>query len=433
MKLAGVETMSYRDRVVDPSLNRQLGPAWLGTLRTKALEKLKSVGLPNRSHESWKYLHLEGLLEQNYGEPTREIPRDLDRFEKDKAFVFINGILQPFSFPVSNAVKVIELSKATREDSSLAEYLEADLEKETNAFGLANTLYFDRGAVIFIAAAQTPTEPIPIRWVTASFSEPFAYHPRLLVIAEEGSKASIIIEHQSFGKMASLVNGVSEFFLMKNSNLKVTEIFQKGGQGFELIQNRCFLKHSSRLEWKTFAQEGPVRRQEIRAVLQEPEAVFEVQSLSLIQDEGRFYQHSIADHESGHCQSRQFFKNILAGKAQAECNSLVHVVRGAQKTESNQLNRNLLLTEGTRVYSRPQLKIYSDDVQCAHGSATGQMDAEEVFYLKSRGLTDPMARLLLGFGFAEEILAKIEPASLRESIEREVKEALRALFASKGI
>jgi len=118
------------------------------------------------------------------------------------------------------------------------------------------------------------------------------------------------------------------------------------------------------------------------------------------------------------------YKNILGGAAQAEFNSLVHVFRGANKSDSQQLDRNLLLSDKARAYSRPQLKIDADDVKANHGAATGQLEQNELFYLRSRGLDKDYARFILTYGFAREILDKIEPVSLREKLEG---------FASKAI
>jgi Fe-S cluster assembly protein SufD len=130
--------------------------------------------------------------------------------------------------------------------------------------------------------------------------------------------------------------------------------------------------------------------------------------------------HSVIDHKQPHCTSRQLYKGILDGNARAVFNGKVFVREGAQKTDAMQTNKNLLLSAQARVDTKPQLEIYADDVKCAHGAAVGQIDEEELFYLQTRGMNAELARSLLTYGFAEEVIGKIKIDSIRSQLDSAV-------------
>jgi Fe-S cluster assembly protein SufD len=130
--------------------------------------------------------------------------------------------------------------------------------------------------------------------------------------------------------------------------------------------------------------------------------------------------HSVIDHKQPHCNSHQLYKGILDGNARAVFNGKIFVREGAQKTDAMQTNKNLLLSPQARVDTKPQLEIYADDVKCAHGAAVGQIDEEELFYLQTRGMNPELARSLLTYGFAEEVIGKIKIDSIRSQLDEAV-------------
>jgi Fe-S cluster assembly protein SufD len=130
--------------------------------------------------------------------------------------------------------------------------------------------------------------------------------------------------------------------------------------------------------------------------------------------------HSIIDHRQPRCRSQQLYKGILDGKSRAVFNGKVFVRHGAQQTDARQTNKNLLLSKEARVDTKPQLEIFADDVKCTHGAAIGQLEEDEVFYLESRGIRPELARNLLTYGFAEEVIEKIKIASVRQELDAAV-------------
>jgi len=168
--------------------------------------------------------------------------------------------------------------------------------------------------------------------------------------------------------------------------------------------------------------EGLVRN-DVRVSLDGPGASVTLGGLSVLSGAAGSHNHSVVTHAAPGTTSRQLFKDILSGASRSEYSGLVHVLRGAPGSDSNQLCRNLLLSDEARAHSRPQLKIDTDDVKCSHGSATGQLPANELFYLQSRGLSHEQARAILIEGFAEEVVLTL-PESLRQEAHERVRHEL---------
>jgi len=178
-------------------------------------------------------------------------------------------------------------------------------------------------------------------------------------------------------------------------------------------------KHASLNVW-TLATSGEARLTHELNFL-EPHGFASVRGLSLLGGRANVVHRVVADHQAGHCASRQFYKSILSGSARSAFESLVEVAKGADKSDSRQLNKNLLLSKEAAAVSRPELKIHADDVACAHGSATGELRRDELFYLRSRGIDEKTARLVMTEGFAAEVLEEIPDVPLKEELHELVK------------
>ncbi len=191
------------------------------------------------------------------------------------------------------------------------------------------------------------------------------------------------------------------------------------------------METGSRLEIVGTATGGSIIRNDIHVDLDGAEAFCPLAGLAALAGKSQAFQHVSVNHRFLNCTSRQIYKNILAGDSVAEFNSLVHVWRCAQKSDSEQLDKNLLLSENARVYSRPQLRIDNDDVRASHGAATGRLEKDELFYLQSRGFPKELARFLLIYGFAKEVLEKIRPEELRRQLEPQWETQVREIVNDK--
>lgn len=194
---------------------------------------------------------------------------------------------------------------------------------------------------------------------------------------------------------------------------------------FESVQIQS--SKESRYEGYWLAQGGRQTRRQVEVDLTGENSHTKLHGLAILTGKSESYTHTTLNHLVPHCESHQFFKNILSDSAQSEFNGLVHVKDIAQKTDAYQSNHNLLLSDQARALSRPQLKIFADDVKCSHGATMGQLDETQLFYLKSRGLDFESARSLLLYGFAEEVIETIPIPLAKEACEKQIQILLAAL------
>ena len=435
---------SYRDSFRAGIPEHREGPDWLQKLRKQAWERFQTLGFPTRKIEDWKYISLESLLNQPLVPAAaskfsdlkpQEILKDvlIPDGEKNR-FVFLNGFeakALSSDADLPEGVKLENLSAAWNRHPAVKAWLGSGMESEQNPFALINTFRFDQGVFLHVPANVTVKSPIHLVVAGAGIPvSPPVFYPRILVVLEEGAQAEVVFHEIGIGKDAYFMNAVAEVVLGKNARLDWLTVARESEKAVRFLALRSRLAGGSSLETASFNENGGLVREEIQVAMEGENATYGFRGLSLLEGESQFFHHTVVDHKVPHCTSRQVGKNILAGNARAEFDNLVHVFRNAQKSDSNQLNRNLLLSGMARTYSRPRLRIDADDVQCTHGSATGQLEDEELFYLQSRGFAKEQARFVLLDGFAQEILNEIRPRSLVKPFEtltgRKLKEMIKS-------
>lgn len=215
-----------------------------------------------------------------------------------------------------------------------------------------------------------------------------------------------------------------EICLGPNAFLQVTDVRSPSRGVRENAVSRAELAEGSRLEFVGVSCGEGSMRHRFEVDLKGKEASVSLKGLSVLSGGAAVLNDTVVHHSAPGTVSRQVFKDILSGRAESGYSGLVHVHRGADKSDSNQLNRNLLLSDNAAARSEPQLKIDADDVKCSHGSSTGRLPDEEIFYLRSRGIDASSARSLLIYGFANEILKEIPSAEVRGELEARVRKEL---------
>lgn len=418
---------------------------WLKAIRQKAFERFRQIHFPTRKLENWKYTPLDRILKAPFV-PLPQSPSEVsdehvfDKYnlvkEGERRIVFINGIpSERYSLgtPLPAGVILEDLGSVLRRDpEKVRPYLAPHPESEANAFAAVNTFSFQKGFFLWVPPGTEV--PLPVHLVFAGVGRPQgppAFCPRVLVVLGEGARLQWITSYISISREPYFLNGVLEIYLGKGSRMEWTVVQRQAAGVSHVSTARCFLEESSSLRRVAFLRGGDVSHYETQIHLRGENASNEDFGLAVLKGDSRVSQIIDVHHERSHGRTRQLYKNILADQSQAEFNSLVHVYRGTRGSDSDQLNRNLILSEGGRAWSRPQLQIDADDVQATHGSATGQLDARELFYLQSRGLDLALARFVLTYGFAEEILEKMKPDSIRWQLELLVRQQIEAMVGPK--
>jgi Fe-S cluster assembly protein SufD len=390
-------------------------PAEWGELREAAEARLSGRELPTTDDEDWKYTDLRTLAGYSF-EPAPRTTVDISSYLLPEMVgtrqVFVNGHYAPHASCASAlppGVRFLPMSTASEACHSLGS-LETGAER--GLFEDLNTARFEDGAVILIPKNMKVALPLHLLFITKA-DTPIAVFPRVLVLLERGAELELVEEHQGAGNYLSCP--VVEVRVGEGANLRHERVQRDSDDAFHFTTLKAEVARNARYHSHTLSFGARLSRQQPRVRLAEG-AEASLDGLVLLGGRQVADTHSFLLHAEPHATSRQLHKCIVDGQARAIFNGQIRVAPGAQGTDAQQQSRNLLLSETSRVDTKPQLDIYADDVKCSHGATVGQLDPEELFYLQSRGLDADDARNLLTYGFAADVLNRIPVASLRRAL-----------------
>jgi Fe-S cluster assembly protein SufD len=410
-------------------------PELLQELRRRGRASFTSLGLPNRRQEEWRFTGLKGIEEGSFEHPSAGVPRiDVAQWRVPGArlLVFVDGIFAPDFSEVGDLPDGVIVSNlllgATSGSEKVAEHLGSLAPLQDHAFAALNTALLADGAFIHLPAGIELDRPIQLIFISGNEDRSTVSAPRILVVSETGSRAAIIEQH--LGQGPSLSCPVTEITLDENAALDHVIVQEEDFSAHHLAVRQARLAAGSRYSAQAISLGGALARTDIGVVLEGEGAEASLDGLYLGDGDQQAGTHLTMRHASPRCESHQLYKGLLAGRAKAVFNGRIIVDQDAQKTDANQSNRNLLLSDDAVVNSNPQLEIFADDVRCTHGSTVGQLDEEAVFYLRSRGIGRDQAIQVLTRAFAGEILDRVPVDELRERLERVVSERLASMTSS---
>ena len=403
--------------------------AWLNQLRASAVDRVGALTVPTTRDEEWRFTDISPLSKLSF-QPVRTASplqtADVERFYLEEAttrLVFVDGVYAPQLSSVARnlGVVVMNLSAAVSAHAAAIEpHLGRHTEFRDNVFAALNTAFLHDGALIVVPRDASVAAPVHLLFLATQ--KETASYPRCLVVAESGSAVTVVEDYVALQDEAYFTNAVTEIALADNARVNHIRVQRDSGQAFHIANCAVSLAHASRYQSVSVALGARISRYNLNVRLAAEGAECAVDGLALIGGQQLADTHTLIDHARPHGVSRQLHKCIVDGAAHAVFNGKIMVRPGAQRTDSSQSSRNLLLTGKARVDTKPQLEIFADDVKCAHGATVGQLDAEEVFYLRSRGLSDAAARNLLTYAFGAEIIDRIPIASLKHRLEQSVLE-----------
>ena len=412
--------------------------ASINALRAEAVTRLDVLTLPTLRDEEWRFTDISPLTKISFSpalNATGLESADIAHFYIEEAttrLVFVDGIHAPqlsSAAACSNGDSGVVVSNLPKLLATHAAVIKAHLGRHAtfrdNVFAALNTAFVHDAAVIVLPRNVALAAPVHLLFIATQKEVVSA--PRCLVVAETGSAVTVIEDYVVLTQPhwqeeeAHFTNAVTEIVLEDNARVNHIRIQREGAQAFHIANCAVSLGRSSNYQSVSVALGAQISRYNLDVLLAEG-AECAVDGLALIAANQLADTHTCIDHAQPHGVSRQLHKCIVGGSAHAVFNGKVLVRRGAQRTDSAQSSRNLLLTGRAHVDTKPQLEIFADDVKCAHAATIGQLDAEEVFYLKSRGLSDSVARNLLTYAFGAEIIERIPVASLKRRLEQTVLE-----------
>ena len=434
---------AFRRARQDPGVNE---PSWLQSLRENSFEQFERGGLPNVKQEEWKYTNVASIAKANFapavGSNGTAVSKDggadeLASFIYEEArqsrLIFVNGILRKELSSLEalpEGVVALDLRAALRDEeyeATLREYLEHPL--LANGFAALNTALFTSGLLLKIPRGVKVEAPIHLLFIGEAIAgnpAPAAF-PRVLILAEENSSATIIESYAtSQDDCVYLTNAIVDLNLADGAQLKHYKIQRESMGAFHVAMTRAELGPNSTYNTTTINFGAALSRHDIQVQMDHEGAECSIDGLYMVDGNQHTDTHSVIDHRQPHCTSHQLYKGILDGRSRAVFNGKVFVRHGAQQTDARQTNKNLLLSKEARVDTKPQLEIFADDVKCTHGAAIGQLDEEELFYLESRGINPGLARNLLTYGFAGEVIERIKVDSIRRELDAAVLNRLHA-------
>jgi Fe-S cluster assembly protein SufD len=420
--------------------SRGVESSWLDRLRENAMERFAELGFPSVKEEEWKYTNVAAIARTNFQPASpaagaTQLDAELKQLAsvpeaRSSQLVFVDGILRNDLSSLGalpEQVVAIDLDQALA-DERYSEIVRAHLARQAdyvvNGFTALNTAFINRGAFICIPKGITVEAPIHLLFVAQS--ENTANFPRVLIVAEENSSATIVENYVSVEEARYLTSPVVEVVLAEGARLEHYKVQRESVEAFHVATTAVGLGRNSSYDTTTITFGAKLSRHDIVVTMDHEGAECWVDGLYLVTGDQHADTHSVIDHRQPNCTSHQLYKGILDGKSRAVFNGKVFVRHNAQKTDAMQTNKNLLLSNEARVDTKPQLEILADDVKCAHGAAVGQIDEEELFYLETRGLHPDLGRNLLTYGFAEEVIAKIKLDSIRNELDEAVLHRLNA-------
>lgn len=384
-------------------------------LRAEARARLQGADLPTTRMEDWKYLDLRPLRETAFhpcAEGVADIREHILPEAKGSRLVLVNGRFDAYHSCRSGCPEDLVFRPLDPEEALDLPPAQADV------FELMNAARFLSGVRIHVPKDRKIEVPLHILFVQQPDAEPTAIFPRLHLTLEAGAELTLVEEY--LGSGTYLCAPVAEIRLGDGAILRHERIQRDSADAFHFATLRAETGRASRYELRNLTMGGQLSRHAPEIRLLGEGAELALDGLVLVDGDQVADAHSTIDHTMSNGTSRQLHKCIADGKARAIFNGKIFVRPGAQATDAQQQSRNLLLSGTARVDTKPQLEIFADDVKCAHGAAVGQLDAEELFYLRSRGLDAPTARNFLTWAFASEVLNRISVPSLRRSLRHAV-------------
>ncbi len=388
----------------------------LHRLRKAAISRFATLGFPGPRDEEWRFTPVSPLV---------QVP-----FE----WAHADGSSFTFDPPLPEGVLLCSLAEALEKHASLVEpHLGHHADYKSHPFTALNTAFLSDGVFLYVPPGRVVEGTITFHYrPAATGTAPRVWHRRGLVVLGANSQAIVIEEFAGPAGARYFTNAVTEVVLGESAVLDHYKVQEEGSEAFHFHALQVRQDRASNFSSHTVTFGGQWVRNEINAVLAAEGCECTLNGLYQATGQQLIDNHTAIDHAKPHCNSHELYKGILDGKARGVFNGKIYVRQDAQKTDAKQTNQTLLLSDDATINTKPQLEIYADDVKCTHGATVGQLDAESLFYLRSRGIGAAEARALLTYAFANDVISRIKVDALRERLEHKLLAAGRLPEAAQA-
>lgn len=398
-------------------------PEALLALRAQRADGLATLQLPTRKSENWKYSakHLKLTDDMASSLPLNASAgkaADIQGY----TVVLVNGVVRPeaSNYPTLDGLTIQPFSDLDEEGANTVANLLGSAISDQPVKGSSvnlsqlNGARFEDGLLIQLRPGVVLDQPLFVIHHTSASHSGSAY-PCILVTAGSNSQMTLVEDYVSAGDSQALINSVTEFSLADGANITSVRLNTEGQNVQHMGATGVRQQRNSRFESHNVGFGGPMRRHDLHVRLEGEGAECKLNGVVVTQDSQHYDNHTTIEHVAAHCNSEETYRNIAADKSHAIFNGRIHIHQDAQKSNANMSNKNLLLTNGAEIDTKPELEIYADDVKCAHGATIGQLDSESIFYLVSRGLSRRDAKVLLTMAFINELVDQIPVKQVRDT------------------
>lgn len=411
---------------------------WLQKLRRDAFARFCEVGFPTTRVEDWRFTNVAAIAQTPFrlASKPEKLPskNSLEPYRIPGAacqLVFVDGHFSPelsSATQLPDGVRVGSLAKQVAESSAEVEaHLGKYLNIQRDPFAALNTAFLADGAYIRIHRGAIVEAPICLLFVTTAQKTPAMAHPRNLIVAAQGTQATIVEDYVSLDGGVAFSNTVTELVADEDAVISHYMIERENTKSFNVSTLRIQQGRSANTASHSVLLGGALVRNNVHPVLAGEGGECLINGLFIGAGEQHLDNYMLVEHASPHCGSRQFYNGILDNRAHGVFHGRIVVHKDAQKTDAKQTNRNLLLSDEAQIDTKPQLEIFADDVKCTHGATIGQIEENALFYLRSRGIDEISARRLLLLAFASECLERMKEGPARTAVERLIHEHLLRL------
>lgn len=393
-----------------------------------AIRYLEDKGIPNNKHEDYKYCNIEAVLrkefksvEQSFNELTNA---DIAPLKIDEAInlVVVNGNYNE-ALSEKMIVKGLTVNSLNELSSSEKALLCSQAKSDTDALIALNTAFASNG--LFLQVDKNNIIPMPLHVIYVnSGNANFITNTRSFINVQANAQATLIESFYNIGTAKVFSNFVSEKFVGENAKLTCHTFQNEGALSYSVNTNQVKINKYSNYSNTTMTLSGELVRNNHNVVLADSNCEAHLNGLFISSGTQQIDNHTLIDHQKPHCESNELYKGIAKDKSSGTFNGKIFVRKDAQKTNAYQSSKNILMSDDATINTKPQLEIYADDVKCSHGTSTGKIDSEALFYLKARGIGEESARKLLLQAFAQELIDKIEIPSLQERVLHLFEKAL---------
>lgn len=411
------------------SLNGHNRP-WLDTLRQDGLARFDALGLPTSRNEEWKYTSTRGIRDGAFAirhDGPCDPPEGIDDLRPENAIelVYIDGLFQPglTSGPVAQAgLRITPFSEAVE---SRAEALEKALTfydtESLDAFTGLNTAYLGQGLLIEVDSNAVIEPIIHVMHLSTDESDGLIQAPRTILTAGKHAEACLLETWYGRHDTCYFSNTVTDLFVEEGGNVSYCKIQNESNKAYHVGTTRIQQEANSQVHTFTLDTGAQMARHNTNFSLNGEGCDNTLDGLYILRNEQHVDHHTSVDHRFPHCESSQLYKGLLDDSSRGVFNGKIFVRQPAQKTNAYQLNQNLLLSPNAHIDTKPQLEIYADDVRCTHGATIGQLEEEEIFYLRSRCISEEDAIKLLARGYCQDVVYRVKHPALEAFLHQQVR------------